>query len=225
MTNEQQNKPMLIIIAVVLVLLIGGAFFFMKKSSTPTTTDSTTTAEDTNEKSNEDTSMMDSGKNTLMGLMSMGKNLQCNFDYVTEGKAGTKGTIYVSGKKVYGEFESEVDGQKTTMRMIQDGDYSYIWGSAMPEGMKMKIVVPEGKADTSAPANNQYFDPNQQMDFDCSPWGGDPSKFVIPSDVTFRDMSAMMQQPTGEAAKQGQCAACAQLQGEAKTMCEKQLGC
>lgn len=193
MKNDQQNKPMLLIIVAVVVLVIGGAFFFMKKSEAPTSGDTTNNEMVAEDRTDDDTSMVESGKNTLMGLMGMGKNLQCSFDYATEGKAGTKGTMYVSGKKVRGEFESNVDGQKTTMYMMQDGEYSYLWGPAMPEGIKMKVSVSEGSADTSAPTTNQYFDPNQKMDVECSPWGVDPSKFVVPSDVTFRDVSAMMQ--------------------------------
>jgi hypothetical protein len=146
----------------------------------------------------DDTTMMESGKNTLMGLMGMGKNLQCDFDYATEGKAGSKGTVYVSGKKVRGEFESNVNGKQTMMHMLQDGDYTYVWGSAMPEGIKMKVVAPEGtqNTNTTSPAN-QYFNPNQEMNFNCIACGVDASKFAVPSDVTFRDMSSMMQVPSG----------------------------
>jgi hypothetical protein len=176
----------------------------------------------------DDTSMMESGKNSLMGLMGMGKNLQCDFNYETAGKAGSKGSVYVSGKKVHGEFTSEVNGKESTMHMIQDGEYSYVWGSAMPEGIKMKVAADTNTGANTSTGTSQYFDPQQQMDFNCKPWSVDASKFAVPTNVTFRDMSAMMM-PTGgtngAAMKAGQCAACAQLQGEAKTTCEKQLGC
>lgn len=224
MNQEQQNKPTLMVVAIIVALLIGSAFFFMKRPSTSTKTDSSTGSmmnKDEDSDNDNDTSMMPNGKNTLMGLMGMSKSLQCDFDYTTEGKAGSKGKIYISGKKVRGEFENEVDGKPTMMSMMQDENYTYVWGTVMPEGIK--IAVPK---DSKTPQQNQYFDPNQPMNVNCKTWGVDQSKFVVPSDVTFRDMSFMMQQPTtSAAAKQGQCAACAQLEGDAKSICEKQLGC
>jgi len=222
MTQDTQNKPMLAVIAVLVILLLLGAFFFMKKSDKPATSGTTGDTTMEQEEGNDDTSMMENGKNTLMGIMGMGKSLECSFSYETAGKAASTGLMFISGQKVYGEFGSEVGGKQATTNMIQDGEYIYMWGSAMPEGIKMKAVttVPTGGAGVTTPQNTQYFDPNQQMDFKCKPWNADNAKFTVPSDVTFRDMSAMM-----EDAKKGQCAACAQLQGEAKTTCEKQLGC
>jgi hypothetical protein len=232
MTQTQPNKQMVVVIAVIIALLFVGAFFFMKKSEVPTNSNTMMNNgmmkdADGDNDNDGDTNMMESGKNSLMGLMGMGKNLQCDFNYETAGKAGSKGSVYISGKKVRGEFGSEVNGKQTMMNMMQDDGYTYVWGSALPEGIKMKVDTSKNNDTTSG--SSQYFDPNQEMNFNCKTWSVDASKFVLPTNITFRDMSAMMNPSgganNGAAMKAGQCAACAQLQGEAKATCEKQLGC
>lgn len=197
MTNSHNNKTVYMVVALV-VFLLAAAYFYMKKSPSPApqAANDAMMAKDTTTDDNTDPSLIESGKNTLMGLMSMGKDLQCTFAYATEGKAPSKGTMYISGKKMRGHFDNEINGKASTMHMIQDGTYMYIWGSELPEGIKMMVpqLTPGATGDTPT-ANtgaNQYFDANQQVDFSCNPWSVDESQFVPPANVMFRDMAAMM---------------------------------
>ncbi|KXK10993.1 MAG: hypothetical protein UZ22_OP11002000519 [Microgenomates bacterium OLB23] len=198
MTQEKNNQTTLVIVALTLALLIAGAFMYMKKSPNAATTGATNTSEPANTDREtqipSDTSLIATGKNTLMNLMSMGKDIECTFEYATEGKAASKGTMYVSGKRVRGQFETMVDGKTTTTQMLQDGAYMYMWGTSMPEGLKIAIpvITPGSDTPTTNAPSNQYFDANQQMDVACKPWTADSATFTLPSDVTFRDLSSMM---------------------------------
>ena len=246
MNNEKkQNKPMLLLgIALVIALLLAG-FFLIKKSSLTKSLDK---SNGSTQKTTEESGTV---SGTLAQLIGMGKNMQCTFNYADK-TYSNKGTMYVSGKNVRGDFDSVIDGKVSNMHMIHVDQYSYIWGSTMPEGIKMKdSAVPTGAGARAVEGNagaqaNQYFDANKKVDYKCAPWNANQSLFTVPEGVTFRDFSALMEDSlkkltptvakvTGEPTQSiagsaggedvGRCAACAQLQGDAKAMCEQQLGC
>lgn len=170
-------------------------------------------------------------QDTLAGLIGMGKNVQCSFSYEQDG-VNSQGVIYISGKKMRGEFVSAIQGANQDTSMIQNGEYSYIWGSAMPKGIKMKASGSAG--DTVDTESKKYFDPDKALDYSCKPWSVDDGMFTPPADVTFEDLSAMMESlpgaNTGVATgmpdlKNAQCAACDNLSGDAAAQCKSALNC
>lgn len=161
-------------------------------------------------------------KRTLRELMAAGGDVKCSFSYSDEVGGATEGEVYVSGEKSRSNYvvsipeEEDVEGS-----MITDGEYSYVWGSSMEGGIKMKLVNEEVNGGVEeATVTSEYVKPDQEMDYRCEVWIVDPAVFTPPSEVNFRDLNAMMDE-----AKSSQCGACESLDGEARTSCKEQLGC
>ena len=184
-----------IIIAVVAILLIAaGAYLVLgKKSQTPQTSSTNTTTEQKSE---------DSGsiKSSIKSLLGGGKNVMCTVKYPTADQSA-EGTIYVSSKKMRGDFKMMVEGKSVESHMITDDTYSYSWSSMMPQGVKMKMAQIE--APTASPTSGQV-DINNEVDMNCFNWGVDNSKFTPPSDIQFMDVSTMMKPASSPASGQTQ---------------------
>jgi hypothetical protein len=170
----------IIIAAVVILLLVAvGGVLLLKYSKAPAQPTSTT-----NTKAIE-TQSSNSITGTIKDLM--GKTEVCAISYPN---SEIKGTIYVSGNKFRGDFTIKRDGTVISAgNAISDGTYLYAWNSATSMGIKMKVnaipTAPDGKP--------QGVDINQKINLNCSPWIVDNSKFTIPSDIKFTDMTQTIQ--------------------------------
>jgi hypothetical protein len=136
-------------------------------------------------------------KGTIIGLLSGGKTLNCQVTYPDN--KGT-GTIVVADKKFAGDFTMKgTDGKETTGHMISDGTFMYVWSSGLPMGIKMNLADAKNAAQ-KAGSTNQSVDINQEVGLNCSPWAPDNSKFTVPTNINFRDMSQLLQQVAPQAA-------------------------
>lgn len=134
-------------------------------------------------------------RGSIANLLTSGKNVNCTMTY-PDGKGS--GTIYVSGHNMRGDFMVNVEAMgEVKSSMIQDGEYAYMWSDADKKGTKFKV---SGLPSPSPAANSQAesVDLNQQVDLKCSAWGVDASKFTVPGDVEFTDMSAIMEKVQGQ---------------------------
>lgn len=172
-----------IAIGIILLLGIGGvAYWKLAKPQPAQPTPQQTTPQQT--------SVMQSLKDLIMS----GATVKCDVSF-DSGKTSTSGTTFVSGKNIRADFSTTLsDGKSMTGHMIQDGTFAYIWSSAMPTGVKMKVEAITGTATASgqAPQTNAV-DVNQKMNTTCSPWVADSAMFTPPTDVKFTDLSQMMQ--------------------------------
>lgn len=170
------------VIAVVIVILVA-VFMMMNKSSQPSQATPVT------EQTQTDSEGITTG--TIESILAGGKNTTC--DIVYEDNTGV-GKIYVSDKKMRGDFATEVDGKAVESSMIYDGEYSYIWSGL--QGTKFKIDPTVATPDPSA---KQGADLEQKVKMKCSSWTVDNSMFAMPADVKFTDLteSMMMQKQTG----------------------------
>lgn len=178
---------------------------------------------------------VDSGERasgTLAALMASGQNLECTFSY-DDGTNVSSGTVYMTAgaSRIRGDFNiTESAGGAMEVHMIRDGGYNYLWGSALPQGIKTKITVEnEGKLFDSETGS---VDENTQ--FDCFAWDVDESKFRLPAGVEFMDLSAAVPSMQGAPSiqegrsnmKDIQCSACDQAPaGAAREQCRLALGC
>ncbi|HSX18595.1 MAG TPA: hypothetical protein VLE91_00510 [Candidatus Saccharimonadales bacterium] len=179
-----QNKVGLIAGAVVVVAIIGAvAFTQMHKKSSQ--------GEGAMSASPQSQASMTSA--SLKDIFTSGKNTTCKFSYPDNSMSGT---VYVSGGKVRNEFTTNTNGKVTDGTVIYDGTYAYYWSSSSPQAMKFKISNIED-LQKQAQSNAQAMDMSKQANFDCSSWSVDNSKFVPPTNVTFTDLSEMMQKATG----------------------------
>ena len=141
-----------------------------------------------------------SQSSSLRDLITLGKNQKCVVATSTTNEDGVKtdtvGTIYISGKKVAQEVSVISSDKKTlnvNMNMISDGEFMYSWNTeSKTQGMKIKITDPSdgGVQNTNGQSGNVDLD--NKVDMKCSGWTVDNSKFTIPTDVKFTDLSEMI---------------------------------
>ncbi len=176
---------------------------------------------------------------TFAQLLGMGQSLKCTYEY-NDGTNVSSGTMYMadSGERLRGEFNFTQSGLGAMqMSMVRVDGYNYMWGSAMPQGIKTKVTEENraqlfDNADANATAINN-------TEYKCESWNADASMFAVPTNVQFMDMGdlgKMMGNPKiGEATVQAdgsattdikamQCAACEQA-GPAREQCRQALGC
>lgn len=157
------NAKVVIIAAVALALLGVSGWVFVKKTGQKTAV--TQPAE----------SAQQSAMQSLKDLLAAGVSQKCTFDM---------GSVVISGSKFKADINTTVDDKTIQTHMINDGEFSYIWGGDLPQGIKMKV-----DAATSSSGTPQYFDTSAQINYKCEQVVANPADFVVPADVTFTDLS------------------------------------
>lgn len=166
---------------------------------------------------------------SLKDLMGMGKSQKCTWS-VAEGDNKSEGMVYVDGEKFRQDITAvQDDGTEILAYVVSDGEWIYQWSSASKEGTKMQISEMEKmgqEAQTGGGANDQRKideEINQNFDYNCEGWNADASKFVVPSDVVFTDMTEMIKnlQQNSQQMMQNVCQMCDSLPAEAKAECLK----
>ncbi|PIY94388.1 MAG: hypothetical protein COX78_04535 [Candidatus Levybacteria bacterium CG_4_10_14_0_2_um_filter_35_8] len=209
-----------IIIAVIVLLLVG--YLGYKQYQASKTTGTPNTISESAE------TVGNAVKGTIQDLLLAGKSVTCTVNDETAG--GGTGIIFVSGKKMAGDFRTTVEGETTESHMITDGTYSYIWSSGQTEGVKIK--VDEAKITPGAsgqPGSNEAFDLKKETGLKCTPWAPDNGKFNPPTNIRFTDLSAMLkniqQTTTTGKTTTPQGSPCDQItDAAAKAECVKALG-
>ncbi|MEK9200917.1 MAG: hypothetical protein AAB909_03015 [Patescibacteria group bacterium] len=197
------NIKVIVAIAIALALLGGGAFFVLRK---PASTDNQQLTTDNSQPSS---------PQSLRDLFASAVAQTCTF---SDAESNSAGTVYVSEGLVRGDFEVKSGETVTTNHMIMSDNTIHFWQNGSTEGFKMALVLPSGtEVDSTTTATNQV-DLDKEVDYSCSVWVADQSKFTLPADVTFTDPSAMM--------KGVDCSACDSVpEGTARTQCLTALKC
>ena len=194
--------------AIIIAVLVGGYFFLNKKSQAP---------QEPSVTSQEQKSETGGIKSSIKSLLSGGKNVTCTVKYPSADQTA-EGKIYVSGQKMRGDFNMMVSGKAIESHMISDEAYIYSWSSEAKQGVKFKVDQTEAKASPTS----ESVDIDKEVDMDCSSWGVDNSKFSIPPDIQFTDLSEMMKQtPASGGQNQGSSACEAITDPAAKAACIK----
>jgi hypothetical protein len=129
------------------------------------------------------------GKNavSIKELMARNEPLSCTF---VRDQAGTRvnGSIVVYNQDVRGDFDIEggPSGSFASHFIVKDGT-SYIWTSLAPIGFKKPVAKTSG---TSASPEDQasIVGINDKVDYSCTPWNADLTRFNLPSGITFSDL-------------------------------------
>lgn len=135
---------------------------------------------------------------SMRELLANGQNQKCTFSMSEtdedDNTTDTSGTLYVSGKRMFEEVEilnSANETKNVSMRMMSDGDKIYTWdASKKTSGMMFKMTEPTETEDNET--QNQNVDLDKKIDMKCSSWTVDESKFTVPTDVKFTDLSELM---------------------------------
>ena len=213
-----KNKTLVIVAAVIILLLLGGAAYLMlsKSSKTGTPAEKTSVTEPKGSSS--------SITGSLKSLLTGGKTQTCTITYPDNKGSGT---IYVADKKFGGTFTiKETNGKDITGYMVSDGTYMYTWSTAAAMGIKIKLETAEKAAGNTQTGTG---DLNQEVNLNCSPWIVDSSKFAVPTNIQFTDMSSFIPKTSAspstktETETQGQ-SPCDQIaDAAAKAACVKAL--
>jgi len=212
--------PRYVLIAVIVVLALAGGWYVYsgKQSSMPYS-----------QNNSQGSSMGDKISGKFADLINAGRSMECTFSGETDGYK-TTGTVFVAGKNMRGDFNSESKGKMMDSHMIQNGETIYSWTTQPKQGMMMKITKEDQASDldeSNTSPNKSFEDMDKNYDYQCKNWGGDQSKFQPPSDIQFQDLSVMMEKTTGSIGQSNSsaCSACDNLEGDAKASCQQALGC
>lgn len=176
---------------VVLVILVGGGYYALNSDSA--LEDDMGMNQNQEESIEEQSSQNTEGKKMAFSeFLKQGGSYKCTVDqYITAGDYEniTKGTTYVSGGMVRGEYTSKVENLNVESTVLVRDGYTYSWTSMAPNmGFKVKVV--EAKGDTSTSTSGSYnWNAEQIGDYECVPWTVDMSKFAVPTDITFQELN------------------------------------
>lgn len=221
------------ILGIIAVLIVGAAAYYFLTPKQP--------AMQAKTMGNKMNDSIESFSGTISELLAKNTPLQCDFTYSDKDAGGTSsGTVYVSGNKMRGNFETAIQDKTTQTSMIRRDNEVYTWGFEQGVGYKMQfdesmMQNAKDKAEEYMPQskNESSFDPNKQkVDYNCRAWAGDESMFTPPADIKFQDLSGMMQQmqkmnseTQNSMDREKACAACDSAPEEARASCRQALGC
>jgi hypothetical protein len=168
---------------------------------------------------------------TLAAMIAAGVPVQCTLA-ASEANGNMSGTFYVANKSVRADYTVQDEDKPMAGHMIVQDKTSYMWFEGAKTGFKMTASEEET---TGAPTENQQFNPNEEMDFQCGAWVPNPSLFALPSGVTFNEfalptMPSATNGPTGGvsgAAPSGSadCSVCDSLPASYQAQCKQSMGC
>jgi len=173
-----------VIIAIIVIILIVLALMWFKNKSAEAPTNDTATGETGQVATTTGSSA------SLRDLVMSGKPQKCTFSDTRSG-ATTQGVVYVGGQKVRGDFTMTTGNQKTDGHMIMDGKTTFVWTSAMPQGVKFAMSA-DATTTAASQMSGQAIDYTSAMNYDCDSWTADASLFSVPTNITFMDLSTMM---------------------------------
>lgn len=115
-------------------------------------------------------------------LAERGGAWRCIFTHETE-TVTLRGTVYVYGENIRGDFESDTQGITVDSHMITDHGFIYTWSPIAPTGYKVPYSLEAGTGNGSSEFRQPY-------DFRCTPWTVEETKFAIPADTTFVEIAS-----------------------------------
>lgn len=171
MTN-QKGAVTTVWLAILAVLVIaGGVYFYMKPAGTAMAP--------------EEEGTTTSGSFTVQELIARGENATCTFAF-DGGDSNTSGTVYVGNGSLRGDYQTVAGGQTFVSHVIVKDNTASIWVDGMNEGFTSDVV---GQVQTGG--GSAAPDINSKLDYTCTSWVVDASKFTLPSDVTFRSAASI----------------------------------
>jgi hypothetical protein len=175
-----------IIICIAAIIVIGGgvaAYLLTKDSKDDTVANNQSQSSTDNANTTNESSIADS---TISKLLSAGVARKCTYN-----DASTSGTIYLASNNRMRADYTVSSPESSSGSMILTNGQHYMWDNATKEGISMSYDP--ASVDNSTD-DTQSVDMSKEYSFDCNLWIVDESVLTPPADVTFSDMSALMEQ-------------------------------
>jgi hypothetical protein len=178
--------------AVVIVVIIIIICVSAGKSS-PAPASSETTGSVTGSVSTSNQASASAVRQTMHDLITSGAPQTCKFSIAaTATSSGLSGTIYIASGNMQGDFiKTDTAGKVTNAHMIITGGMDYLWSDAsLTKGYKLSWSVAAASTILSDRAGGVNI--NQPTAYSCSNWTADQSKFTLPANIQFTDITAMI---------------------------------
>lgn len=94
------------------------------------------------------------------------------------------GTIYMTEKKMRGDFTGYVNGVLASTSMLDDGESLYVWKNGASTGLKLPAAV---SASGNAIQLSGGLDLTTVFSYNCNPWTVEQTNFDLPAGVVFSD--------------------------------------
>ncbi len=196
--------------AVIAVVLVGVGGFLVFGSG-----------DDSGEDTQTNTSEERTENSSFNQLFARGENGKCTYDYTDEAGNRSYGTAYFSGDKMFGDFTNETaDGNTNRANVIREGDVQYVWDPGSGEGYKSNVSA---STEETQKEQSEAIDPDENYEFKCVSWTVDSAMFEVPSDVTFTDIGAQLQEAQEEAQQAVEEACSSIADPTARAACEAAL--
>lgn len=177
------SKNLIIGIIAAVVIIGGGAAFFV------TNNNDSSNSEQASGTSSSEGSAIETSNTNIAELVKKGDPRKCTFSGNDAG-AEFSGTAYFANQKMYGEFKTTKDSQTQAGNMIISESSQYFWNGDTKQGVKTAV---QANSSQTTSQQNQGVDPNKTFSFKCEKWTVEDAKFTPPSNVTFQDLSQLMQ--------------------------------
>lgn len=133
---------------------------------------------------------------TFQEVLKLGTRLKCDFSSETED--GTiSGTAYTDGSQMRQESTLEQGEERIESNVIVKNEEVYAWSSVQPgQGMKVSLADVESRQEEQTSEQEEAdMSPGMEQSFEysCEKWNVDESKFQLPQDIDFQDMSSMLE--------------------------------
>jgi len=181
--SQQGIAPLLIVGIVALVLLAGGGIYYASRPVPGTPITPTT----------RDTQTIPTGEvsTNINDLLNKGQAMECDWHSPAGPTANDTGKLWTDGTRGRSAITTNIaSGLSMDANALYTKGDMYSWMNINGTKMGFKIARKEGEEmnDTmTAEQKKQAEQYRQEMVFNCRAWTVDPSKFVLPTDVTFEE--------------------------------------
>ena len=127
---------------------------------------------------------------TMQDLMARGKSMKCTYTQEVEGGGTATGVVYMADKNARTEITiKEANSPFGKMYALVNQEWVYSWNDTSSEGYKIALEASEMGEKNKETVSNL----SEEIDFECKSWKKDNSKFKVPTNIEFKDMSEMME--------------------------------
>ena len=207
-----KKRNLLIVVIVVLLLLAFGVWYFLISKKSPGFTNIS------------DNQSLGSVNLSLRDLITRGTSQVCTFS-----DEDVSGTIYVNGNKFREDVEIQGDqGNEATKvyTMVTDNTL-YTWYDGDKEGISKSFDInslTDPEFESQDVEQNESFDTQTPMNYNCRSWVYEADKFELPKDVKFTFLEDQIEEDV-EIQNSTQCSYCYKLAGDDQTQCLSALKC
>lgn len=201
------NKKVVFSVIAIMFLVVGiGAFFVLRQKRVAVI-------------SPEQMAFSEEVTGKMEEIFNLGKNFKCEANT----SDGQKITMYAYGQKIKVVMLMP-DSEKNQLLTLYDGNTLYGWQSNQKEGTKLAISPQDYFKPTPTEAVQE--DESKKLSYKCRPWVVDSHEFDLPAEITFQDMTGIMQeaQEAASDAAQKMCSSCNTMPiGAQQDYCKEQF--